>query len=246
MIDCPGTQDGSSLRSLIDKPPVCGNSFSPLTGALLTGFRLHTGPVHITQSITVLQYMHTCATYWHWSVNLLTVECTHLISHHIFTATRTVQTDAHTASEEEEQTQAQASPTAGSITTRYDINCLHTCLQRGWSQFTNLFLFDVTETPSDSDPKKKKKKRDDDPDRKKKKKDKKKKKVITNSSEALINSVIIHAEPFLFIVVYCKKMFNTVFTPRESISCETSFQKTTRIYYYFTTYFSTLPFVLAL
>lgn len=45
MIDCPGTQDGSSLRSLIEKPPVCGNSFSPLTGALLTGFRLHTGPV---------------------------------------------------------------------------------------------------------------------------------------------------------------------------------------------------------
>ena len=45
MIDCPGTQDGSSLRSLHDKPPVCGNSFSPLTGALLTGFRLHTGPV---------------------------------------------------------------------------------------------------------------------------------------------------------------------------------------------------------
>jgi hypothetical protein len=24
---------------------VCGNSFSPLTGASLTGFRLHTGPV---------------------------------------------------------------------------------------------------------------------------------------------------------------------------------------------------------
>ncbi|XP_068181146.1 mediator of RNA polymerase II transcription subunit 19-A isoform X1 [Antennarius striatus] len=45
MIDCQGTQDGSSLRSLIDKPPVCGNSFSPLTGALLTGFRLHTGPL---------------------------------------------------------------------------------------------------------------------------------------------------------------------------------------------------------
>uniref|UniRef100_A0A4W5N684 Mediator of RNA polymerase II transcription subunit 19 n=1 Tax=Hucho hucho TaxID=62062 RepID=A0A4W5N684_9TELE len=45
MIDCPGTQDGSSLRSLIEKPPVCGNSFSPLTGASLTGFRLHTGPI---------------------------------------------------------------------------------------------------------------------------------------------------------------------------------------------------------
>lgn len=59
MIDCPGTQDGSSLRSLIDKPPVCGNSFSPLTGALLTGFRLHTGPVltkYTTQDCTHTSY----------------------------------------------------------------------------------------------------------------------------------------------------------------------------------------------
>lgn len=63
MIDCPGTQDGSSLRSLIDKPPVCGNSFSPLTGALLTGFRLHTGPVTQTSSKVYLycfQYSHSC------------------------------------------------------------------------------------------------------------------------------------------------------------------------------------------
>ncbi|XP_026856298.2 mediator of RNA polymerase II transcription subunit 19-B [Electrophorus electricus] len=45
MIDNPGVQDGSSLRSLIEKPPVCNNSFSPLTGTLLTGFRLHTGPL---------------------------------------------------------------------------------------------------------------------------------------------------------------------------------------------------------
>ncbi|XP_062856985.1 mediator of RNA polymerase II transcription subunit 19-A isoform X2 [Trichomycterus rosablanca] len=45
MIDAPGDQDGSSLRSLIEKPPVCGNSFSPLTGTLLTAFRLHTGPL---------------------------------------------------------------------------------------------------------------------------------------------------------------------------------------------------------
>uniref|UniRef100_A0A8C9RBU0 Mediator of RNA polymerase II transcription subunit 19 n=1 Tax=Scleropages formosus TaxID=113540 RepID=A0A8C9RBU0_SCLFO len=45
MIDSPGSQDGSSLRSLIEKPPVCGNSFNPLTGAMLTGFRLHTGPL---------------------------------------------------------------------------------------------------------------------------------------------------------------------------------------------------------
>ncbi|XP_061102829.1 mediator of RNA polymerase II transcription subunit 19-B isoform X1 [Conger conger] len=45
MIDSPGSQDGSALRSLIEKPPVCGNSFSPLAGALLSGFRLHTGPL---------------------------------------------------------------------------------------------------------------------------------------------------------------------------------------------------------
>ncbi|KAK3573185.1 hypothetical protein QTP86_015100 [Hemibagrus guttatus] len=47
MIDAPGLQDGSSLRSLIEKPPVCNNSFSPLTGTMLTGFRLHTGPVSV-------------------------------------------------------------------------------------------------------------------------------------------------------------------------------------------------------
>ncbi|KAM8923859.1 mediator of RNA polymerase II transcription subunit 19 [Pelodytes ibericus] len=45
MIDTPGAQDNSSLRSLIEKPPICGHSFTPLTGALLTGFRLHAGPL---------------------------------------------------------------------------------------------------------------------------------------------------------------------------------------------------------
>eukprot|EP00062_Callorhinchus_milii_P028212 gi/632992513/ref/XP_007885135.1/ PREDICTED: mediator of RNA polymerase II transcription subunit 19 [Callorhinchus milii] len=45
MIDMPGSQDSSSLRSLIEKAPICGNSFTLLTGALLTGFRLHTGPL---------------------------------------------------------------------------------------------------------------------------------------------------------------------------------------------------------
>ncbi|XP_059498885.1 mediator of RNA polymerase II transcription subunit 19-like [Stegostoma tigrinum] len=39
------SQDNSSLRSLIDKQPICGNSFNLLTGTLLTGFRLHTGPL---------------------------------------------------------------------------------------------------------------------------------------------------------------------------------------------------------
>ncbi|MGH0177309.1 UNVERIFIED_CONTAM: hypothetical protein FKN15_074950 [Acipenser sinensis] len=40
----PGTQDTSSLHSLIEKPPICGNTFNSLTGTLLTGFRLHAGP----------------------------------------------------------------------------------------------------------------------------------------------------------------------------------------------------------
>ncbi|MGH0185100.1 UNVERIFIED_CONTAM: hypothetical protein FKN15_016776 [Acipenser sinensis] len=44
MIDMPGTQDTSSLHSLIEKPPICGNTFNSLTGTLLTGFRLHAGP----------------------------------------------------------------------------------------------------------------------------------------------------------------------------------------------------------
>lgn len=37
-----------------------------------------------------------------------------------FSAARTVQTDAHTASKEEEQTQAQTPSTTGPFTTRYD------------------------------------------------------------------------------------------------------------------------------
>ncbi|MBN3292297.1 MD19B polymerase, partial [Polypterus senegalus] len=45
MIDMPGSQDNSSLRSLIEKHPICGNTFNPLTGTLLTGFRLHAGPL---------------------------------------------------------------------------------------------------------------------------------------------------------------------------------------------------------
>ncbi|NXI23095.1 MED19 polymerase, partial [Sterrhoptilus dennistouni] len=31
MIDLPGSHDSSSLRSLIEKPPICGSSFTPLT-----------------------------------------------------------------------------------------------------------------------------------------------------------------------------------------------------------------------
>lgn len=45
MIDLPGSHDNSSLRSLIEKPPILGGSFNPITGTMLAGFRLHTGPL---------------------------------------------------------------------------------------------------------------------------------------------------------------------------------------------------------
>ncbi|XP_064620786.1 mediator of RNA polymerase II transcription subunit 19-like [Lineus longissimus] len=44
-IDTPGIQDNSSLRSLIEKPPITGKEILPITGAALTGFRLHPGPL---------------------------------------------------------------------------------------------------------------------------------------------------------------------------------------------------------
>ncbi|XP_043837183.1 mediator of RNA polymerase II transcription subunit 19-like [Dromiciops gliroides] len=45
MIDLPGSHDNSSLRSLIEKPPILGGSFTPITGTMLAGFRLHAGPL---------------------------------------------------------------------------------------------------------------------------------------------------------------------------------------------------------
>ncbi|XP_040860138.1 mediator of RNA polymerase II transcription subunit 19 isoform X1 [Ochotona curzoniae] len=45
MIDLPGSHDNSSLRSLIEKPPILNSSFNPITGTMLAGFRLHTGPL---------------------------------------------------------------------------------------------------------------------------------------------------------------------------------------------------------
>jgi len=43
-IDTPGSQDQSSLRMLIDKPPIGGKELMTLTQSQLTGFRLHPGP----------------------------------------------------------------------------------------------------------------------------------------------------------------------------------------------------------
>jgi len=45
VIDVPGNQDNSSLRGLIDKPPVCGKELHALTPLQLSGFRLHPGPL---------------------------------------------------------------------------------------------------------------------------------------------------------------------------------------------------------
>lgn len=45
VIDSPGQQDNSSLRSVIEKPPIGGKELLPLTNIQLDGFRLHPGPV---------------------------------------------------------------------------------------------------------------------------------------------------------------------------------------------------------
>ncbi|XP_041347620.1 mediator of RNA polymerase II transcription subunit 19-like isoform X3 [Gigantopelta aegis] len=44
-IDTPGMSDNSSLRSLIEKPPITGKELTPLSGSGLAGFRLHPGPL---------------------------------------------------------------------------------------------------------------------------------------------------------------------------------------------------------
>lgn len=43
----------SSLRSVIEKPPIGGKEILPLTTHQLAGFRLHPGPVCIFNSNTI-------------------------------------------------------------------------------------------------------------------------------------------------------------------------------------------------
>jgi len=45
IVDTPGSQDNSSLRSLIEKPPIGGKELLSLNQVLLSGFRLHPGPL---------------------------------------------------------------------------------------------------------------------------------------------------------------------------------------------------------
>lgn len=40
-------QENSTLRSVIEKPPIVGKELVPLTAVQLAGFRLHPGPVSI-------------------------------------------------------------------------------------------------------------------------------------------------------------------------------------------------------
>ena len=44
-LTCARVCVASSLRGLIEKPPVVGKELQPLTNLQLTGFRLHAGPV---------------------------------------------------------------------------------------------------------------------------------------------------------------------------------------------------------
>merc|ERR1711971_317630 len=43
--DSPGSQDNSSLRGIIEKPPVGGKELVPLNQLQMAGFRLHPGPL---------------------------------------------------------------------------------------------------------------------------------------------------------------------------------------------------------
>jgi len=45
VIDSPSSQDNSSLRGLMEKPPVCGKELLTLNQLQLAGFRLHPGPL---------------------------------------------------------------------------------------------------------------------------------------------------------------------------------------------------------
>lgn len=45
VIDGPGQSDNSTLRSVIEKPPIVGKELMQLNSLQLSGFRLHPGPV---------------------------------------------------------------------------------------------------------------------------------------------------------------------------------------------------------
>ncbi|NWZ66022.1 MED19 polymerase, partial [Acrocephalus arundinaceus] len=161
MIDLPGSHDSSSLRSLIEKPPICGSSFTPLTGAMLTGFRLHAGPVSpgawsrgdgvggarrgLTSPFSP-QLPEQC--------RLMHIQPPKKKNKH---------------KHKQSRTQDPVPPGKGC---RSHPPSSSSALKSVGSSGTSA----SPETPSDSDHKKKKKKKEEDPERKRKKKEKKKKK----------------------------------------------------------------------
>jgi len=58
LIDTPGSDDNSSLRGLIEKPPVGGKEILILNSIQLNGFRLHPGPLP-EQYRAVLNQVHS-------------------------------------------------------------------------------------------------------------------------------------------------------------------------------------------
>jgi hypothetical protein len=58
-------QDNSSLRSIIEKPPIVGKELLPLTPVQLAGFRLHPGvPVSFLYNVkftNILYYLQSLA-----------------------------------------------------------------------------------------------------------------------------------------------------------------------------------------
>jgi len=58
VIDGPGMIDNSSLRSVIDKPPIGGKELVPLTSVQLAGFRLHPN-VPLPEKYRILNAMPT-------------------------------------------------------------------------------------------------------------------------------------------------------------------------------------------
>ncbi|NXM88183.1 MED19 polymerase, partial [Oenanthe oenanthe] len=158
MIDLPGSHDSSSLRSLIEKPPICGSSFTPLTGAMLTGFRLHAGPVspgarsrgvggarHGLTSPFSPQLPEQC--------RLMHIQPPKKKNKH---------------KHKQSRTQDPVPPGKGCHSPPPPLQHPQSIGSSGTSA--------SAETPSDSDHKKKKKKKEEDPERKRKKKEKKKKK----------------------------------------------------------------------
>lgn len=67
--------ENSTLRSVIEKPPIGGKELLPLTAVQLAGFRLHPGPVSISFNNS---YTHSCQLF-----RLLWVAAAGTVPHHI-------------------------------------------------------------------------------------------------------------------------------------------------------------------